>query len=261
MTHLGAASATHAGFWTSVRRVFPLALGQMVWSRRTMFIGLIIGAPVLLAVLARLGGNASVSLTINGGRVGGIEVFDTILWLLFLRFAVPVLGVWYGTSLIADEVDEKTITYLFVRPIRRGAVVVGKYLAYLACTSLVMLAAVVLVYISTMAGGALPVDAHLGSALGALVIGLAAYGALFTFMGASLSRPLVLGLVFVFGWEQVALLVPGYLRRFTLAYHLEAVFRDAPSAATSLAWLLAITAGCLLLATRAVERREYVLEQ
>jgi ABC-type transport system involved in multi-copper enzyme maturation permease subunit len=252
---------TRLGFWTGVRRVFPLALEQIARSRRTMFIALIVGAPVLLAVFARLGGNASVNLTINGGRVGGAEVFDTILWLLFLRFAVPVLGVWYGTSLIADEVDEKTITYLFVRPIRRGAVVAGKYLAYLACTSGVVLGAVVLVYVSTMAGTPLPPDAGLGAALVALMVGLAAYGAVFTFMGASLRRPLVLGLIFAFGWEQVALLVPGYLRRFTLAYHLEAVFRQTPSAASSLVWLLAITAGCLLLATRAVERREYVLDQ
>jgi ABC-type transport system involved in multi-copper enzyme maturation permease subunit len=248
-------------FATGVRRVFPLAVSQMVWSRRTMFIALIVGAPVLLAVFARLVGNAGVSLTINGGRVGGAELFDTILWLLFLRFVVPVLGVWYGTSLIADEVDEKTITYLFVRPIRRGAVVVGKYVAYLACTSCLVLGAAMLIYLSAMAGRPLFPDDQPWAALGTLVIGLAAYGALFTFMGASLSRPLLVGLIFAFGWEQVALLVPGYLRRFTLAYHLEAVFREGLSAATSLGWLLAITAGCLLLATRAVERREYVLEQ
>jgi ABC-type transport system involved in multi-copper enzyme maturation permease subunit len=241
--------------------VFPLALGQMVWSRRTMFIALIVGVPVLLALFARLSGNASIDVTINGGRVGGAEVFETILWLLFLRFAVPVLGVWYGTSLIADEVDEKTITYLFVRPIRRGSIVIGKYLAYLACTSCVVLGAVMLVYLSAVSSAADRPDAPLWPALGALVLGLAAYGALFAFMGASLRRPLVLGLIFAFGWEQVALLVPGYLRRFTLAYHLEAVLQQAPSAATSLAWLLAITAGCLLLATRAVERREYVLDQ
>ena len=80
-------------------------------------------------------------------------------------------------------------------------------------------------------------------------------------MGASLRRPLVSGLVFAFGWEQVALLVPGYLRRFTLAYHLDAVFRESPTASTSLFWLLAITAACLLLATRAVEHREYILDQ
>ncbi len=248
-------------FLTGVGRVFPLALGEMVRSRRTMFVAVIVGVPVLLAMLARLGGDASVNVTINGGRVSAAEMFDTILWLLFLRFAVPVLGVWYGTSLIADEVEEKTITYLFVRPIRRGAVVAGKYLAYLACASIVVLGAVTLVYVAIIMRSAFPEDVSLIRALAVLALGLAAYGALFAFMGASLRRPLVSGLVFAFGWEQVALLVPGYLRRFTLAYHLDAVFRESPTASTSLFWLLAITGGCLLLATRAVEHREYILDQ
>lgn len=248
-------------FWTGVGLVFQLALGQMVWSRRTMFMALIVGGPVLLAFVARLGGNASVSVTVNGAGVRGADVFETILWLLFLRFAVPVLGVWYGTSLIADEVEGKTITYLFVRPIRRGAVIVGMYLAYLACTSTVVLSAVTLIYVAVAAGSALPDSLNFPRYLGVLALGLAAYGALFAFLGASMKRPIVIGLVFAFGWEQVALLVPGYLRIFTLAYHLESVFRDAPAAATSLSWLVATTAGCLLLATRAVERREYVLEQ
>ena len=60
---------------------------------------------------------------------------------------MPVLGVFYGTSLIADEVEDKTITYLFTRPIPRGAVLVGKYLAYLACTVFVVLPSVMLVYL------------------------------------------------------------------------------------------------------------------
>ena len=73
-------------------------------------------------------------------------IFGVMIWLLFLRFIVPVLGVFYGTSLIADEVEDKTITYLFTRPIRRSAVLVGKYLAYLVCTTLVVLPGVMLVY-------------------------------------------------------------------------------------------------------------------
>jgi ABC-type transport system involved in multi-copper enzyme maturation permease subunit len=248
-------------FLTGVGRMFPLAFGEMVRSRRTMFVAVIVGVPVVLAMLARLGGDASINVTINGGRVSAAEMFDTILWLLFLRFAVPVLGVWYGTSLIADEVEEKTITYLFVRPIRRGTVVVGKYLAYLACTSIVVLGAVMLVYLAIVMRSAFPEDVSLTRALAVVALGLAAYGALFAFMGASLRRPLVSGLVFAFGWEQVALVLPGYLRRFTLAYHLDSVFRGSPAATTSLIWLVAITVGCLLLATRAVERREYILDQ
>ena len=44
-----------------------------------------------------------------------------MIWLLFVRFIVPVLGVFYGTALIADEVEDKTITYLFTRPIPAAA--------------------------------------------------------------------------------------------------------------------------------------------
>ena len=81
-------------------------------------------------------------------RVGGAPVaqggsiFGVFIWLLYLRFIVPVLGVFYGTSLIADEVEDRTITYLFTRPITRGAVLIGKYLAYLAATILVVLPSV-----------------------------------------------------------------------------------------------------------------------
>ena len=85
-------------------------------------------------------------MRVNGQRIGGMGVFGIMIWMLFLRFVIPVLGVFYGTALMADEVEDKTITYLFTRPIPRGAVLVGKYLAYLACTSLVVLPSVMLVY-------------------------------------------------------------------------------------------------------------------
>src|SRR5438046_10234760 len=81
------------------------------------------------------------------------------IWFLYIRFIVPVLGVFYGTSLIADEVDDKTITYLFTRPIPRSAVLFGKYLAYLACTVLLILPSVVLVYLLLA-----PIGGRLGAA-------------------------------------------------------------------------------------------------
>ena len=45
--------------------------------------------------------------------------------------------------------------------------------------------------------------------LGMLAAGLAAYGAVFALVGARLKRPLVVGLVFAFGWEPAVLLFPG----------------------------------------------------
>ena len=73
---------------------------------------------------------------------------------------------------------------------------------------------------------------------------------MFAFIGARFKRPLLVGLIFIFGWEQAALAFPGYLKKFTVAYYLQAmvphampndsvvsliqgIFRETPSLAES----------------------------
>lgn len=267
-------------FWAASRRVFDLSLGEMLWSRRTIFMALVVGGPVLLALGFRLlEGFGVPALRVNGQRISGIGIFGTMMWIVFLRFAVPVLGVFYGTALMADEIDDKTITYLFSRPVPRGAILVGKYLAYLVCTSLVVLPSVMLIYFLLVRFSEIPTTfPQLLTDLGLLFVGLAAYGALFAFVGAFFKRPLVIGLVFVTGWEQTAMALPGYMKRFTVAYYLQAlvphsmpsdglisalqgVFRDTPPVLVSVTWLAAYVVVFLYLAVRIVERKEYVLEQ
>jgi ABC-2 type transport system permease protein len=267
-------------FWSASRRVFDLSLSEMLWSRRTIFMALVVGGPVILAFIVRLlEAFGMPALRVNGQRVGGIGVFGVMIWMLFLRFVIPVLGVFYGTALMADEIEDKTITYLFTRPIPRGAVLVGKYLAYLACTSLVVLPSVMVVYFLLVRFSEIPSTfGHLLTDLGLLGLGLAVYGAVFAFVGAFFKRPLVIGLVFAFGWEQVAMVMPGYMKRFTIAYYiqslvphampedgvvsmLQGLFRDTPPVAVALMWLAAYLVVFLYLAARTVERKEYVLEQ
>jgi ABC-type transport system involved in multi-copper enzyme maturation permease subunit len=268
-------------FFTGAWRVFGLSIGEMLWSRRTIFMALVVGSPVLVALVARIVQSAGIApLRVNGVQVDAVSMFGAMIWILFLWFIVPVLGVFYGTSLIADEVDDKTITYLFTRPVRRGAIVVGKYIAYLLCTTLVVLPSVMIVYFLMVPFRQVPASfISLVVDLGVLGLGLAAYGALFALVGAALRRPLLAGLVFVFGWELVTLVIPGYLKRFTLAYYLQplvphamptgdtvsllqgAMFREPPSIAVSIGVLVLATVVSLALAVRVVEQREYVLEQ
>ena len=267
-------------YWSAARRVMDLSLGEMLWSRRTIFMALVVGGPVLIAIIVRILEMMGMpALRVNGQRVGGIGVFGVMIWMLYLRFIVPVLGVFYGTALMADEVEDKTITYLFTRPIPHGAVLVGKYLAYIMCTSLVVLPSVMAVYFLLVPFRQVASTfGQLLTDLGLLGLGLAVYGAVFAFVGAFFKRPLVIGLVFAFGWEQVAMALPGYMKRFTIAYYLQALvphampsegvvtilqglFRDAPPIAVSLMWLGAYVAIFLWLAAKTVDRKEYVLEQ
>jgi len=268
-------------FLSSALRVFDLSISEMLWSRRTIFMALVVGAPVAISLLLRLlDALGAPVFRVNGSMMAGPAIFGLMIWVFYLRFTIPVLGVFYGTSLIADEVEDKTITYLFTRPVRRGAVLVGKFFAYMACTVFVVLPSVVIVYLAIV-----PMRGNLGASfidlikdLVLLAIGLAAYGSVFAFIGARFKRPLLVGLIFIFGWEQVALAFPGYLKKFTVAYYLQAlvphampsdnvisliqgIFRENPSLPEALIWLFVISGLFLWLAAVSVERKEYVLEQ
>jgi ABC-2 type transport system permease protein len=271
--------------WRAAARIFDLSLEQMLWSRRTVFMALVVGGPLIIALMVRvidLFAAQQGGVQIDGVKVGSAAIFGLMVWVFYLRFAVPVLAVFYGTSLMADEVEDKTITYLFSRPIPRGAVLLGKYLAYLVCTVAVVLPSVVVVYLlimsrpgASLAGGFM----DLVKDLVVIVLGLAAYGAVFAWVGAQFKRPLLTGLAFVFAWEPAILLIPGYLRRFSVAYYLQglvpqamptdestaslltSLFREFPSASSAVFWLAVISAVTLWLAMRTVSRREYVLEQ
>ena len=269
------------GYFASALRVFDLSVSEMLWSRRTIFMGLVVGAPVVIAVILRLlDALGAPVFQVNGMRMAGPAIFGLMIWIFYLRFTVPVLGVFYGTSLIADEVEDKTITYLFTRPIPKGAVLVGKFFAYLACTVFVVLPSVVIVYLCIV-----PVRGSLGASfldlvkdLVLLAVGLAVYGAVFAFIGARFKRPLLVGLIFIFGWEQAALAFPGYLKKFTVAYYLQAlvphampndnvlsliqgIFRENPTLTQSVIGLSVILLAFLWVAAASVERKEYVLEQ
>jgi len=262
-------------------RIFDLSLGQMLWSRRSIFLALVVLGPIGLAAAIRLATELNLRPP-RGPRPGGPVLFGLMMWLLYIRFIVPVLGVFYGTALIADEVEDRTITYLFIRPIQRASVLFGKYLAYLVCTSLLVLPSVVVVYLLVvpMNGGRLgALFPSLVADLGMLLVGLASYGAVFAWVGARLKRPLVMGLIFAFGWEPAILLFPGYLKRLTVAYYLQAlvphamppddtaasilfrVVSEVPPVTRSLTGLTLITLAALWLAGRAVRTREYVLDQ
>jgi ABC-type transport system involved in multi-copper enzyme maturation permease subunit len=269
------------GLLYAATRVFDLSLGDMLWSRRTVFMGLLVGLPVVLAAIVRLLHELGApGLRVNNAAVNGPVIFGLMIWILFVRISVPVLGVFYGTSLIADEVDDKTITYLFTRPIPRGAVLLGKYFAFLACTIFVVLPSVVIVWLLIV-----PIGGSFGASfvdlvkdLALLALGLAIYGAVFALIGTVLKRPLLVGLALVIVWEPLTMALPGYLKLYTVAYYLQGLvphampanttmsviqsfFQESPGFARAIITLALIGIGSLWLGTRAIERKEYVLEQ
>jgi len=106
-----------------------------------------------------------------------------------------------------------------------------------------------------------------------MLLTLVAYGALFGLLGVLLKRPVIPGLVFLYGWELLANL-PGYLPRFTLTAWLRSLIRHRPAeeglsglfqqvlpADQALLVLVALTTLLLAASIWIFSKREYVLDQ
>ena len=124
----------------------------------------------------------------------------------------------FGTSAFGNEVGDRTLVYLALKPLPRWRIVAPKLLAALVVGG-------VPVAISGARRGGRDQGGDSGGALATgvgLLVGAAAYAAVFTWAGLATRHALVIGLVYVFVWEAaLAAYLDGIrflsVRRYTLA--------------------------------------------
>jgi len=70
-----------------------------------------------------------------------------------------------------------------------------------------------------------------------LLLGLAAYLSFFTFLSTWLARPILLGLAFGFGWENVIQYFPGTTQKLSIVHYLKSLLPQYSSASGRLSFL------------------------
>jgi len=266
--------ATTAGPGPQVRAVIALSMQQLVRSRRTLIFALLGLVPpalsVLFAVVRRIP-----RFHVNAA---GFDFFSQVMFTFYVQFLLVLVALFYGTALIQSEVEDRTLTYLLVRPIPRRLLVLGKYLTYLIVAAAILLPSVGLTFtILELSDGASGFGRHLPYLawdVGVLALGAMAYGALFAFLGAALKRPVMIGLFFVVVWEWLVTYVPGRFGKLTILHYLISIFPHSTvqrgiqtllgsptSRPHAVAVLLGIALAFLVLTMELFRRREYVLEQ
>lgn len=178
--------------------------------------------PVALAVVVRI---------VLRGRTGDMAAVSTeILMVFFLQFYIVILSLFYGTSITAEEVENRTLAYLVTRPVPKSAIVLGKAAAYTAL--MLLLVGVTLASSFFILNAArLGEPALYGEFLryfGVLGLGILAYTAFFTFLGTMLKRAIIVGLIFGFGWENVIQYFPGSTQRFSIVHYLKSLLPYRP---------------------------------
>ncbi|MBM3790656.1 MAG: ABC transporter permease, partial [Acidobacteria bacterium] len=210
--------------WRDSKTIALVTLDTLFWSKKTIFVGLISFFVLALALLGRL----ILSYQWVNAPFTPAQVFGTLMSTAVLHFLVVFVTLFYGTALISEEVEGKTITYLFVRPIPKNIVMLGKYLALLWICMVMVLPVVVLSYcILYLRTDLTPFfeDMHLlGKDIGILFLAMLAYGALFSLIGAWLKHSILAGLVYAFGWEGIVSYLPGFTRKLTITHYVQSIF-------------------------------------
>jgi ABC-2 type transport system permease protein len=142
----------------------------------------------LIATLAGFALGTSDSATLDDGvrLIAGLG----------LAGVVPVVALVFGGASIGDLRDDKTLVYLWLRPMDRSPIAVGAALAALTLAAPVTLIPLVAAALLTGVGGGI-----VGATVLASAVGLVAYVSVFTMLGTWLKRYIVWGLAYILIWE------------------------------------------------------------
>lgn len=188
--------------------IFALTVRQLAGSRRLWLVLALVALPVLAAVLYHVG-----DTTTSRARFA-----DNVTSTLVASGILPLVMLLFATSAFGNELVDRTLGYLTLKPLARWRIVLPKVCAALVVGGIPVAASGFLA-VALVDGGA--IGGALATGVG-LLVGAAAYAAIFTWAGLATRHALLIGLVYVFVWEAtLAAYLDGVrflsIRRYTLS--------------------------------------------
>ncbi len=182
-----------------MRPILGLSLRTMLSGRRLVLMLLLSAVPVAVAgILAGTGEDADDAEGFVNGLLDG-TIIAAIL---------PIVTMALATAAFVDEVEDRTLSYLVLKPVPRSHMVLPKLIA-----SIVVAAP--LIVVSGVAATFIGLSGETRDLLAvavALAAGVAAYASIFTWAGLVTTRALAFGLVYVILWEGVVATFLGGVR-------------------------------------------------
>jgi ABC-2 type transport system permease protein len=236
-----------------VAAVFALTVRQLAGSRRLWLVLALVSLPLLAAVLFHVGDTTTTSA----------RFADNVTSTLVASGIMPLVMLLLATSAFGNELVDRTLGYLTLKPVARWRIVLGKLLAAVVVGG-VPVAVSGLIAVAVIEDGA--AEGALATGLG-LLAGAAAYAAIFTWAGLATRHALLIGLVYVFVWEAwLAAYLDGIrflsVRRYTLGVvhgldgdQLRTVEHTLGAGAATVGTIVAVV-GFTLLAVRKLARMD-----
>ncbi|MGO8672808.1 MAG: ABC transporter permease subunit [Capsulimonadaceae bacterium] len=197
-------------------QILRATLKNMFRIKRLIAVVVVAALPLLVALLWRAAAPA--------GQFARAPVYNQLSETFIFGFVLVMLACVFGTNLVTEEVEQKSIVYLLTRPVPRWRILLMKYAAaFLATTLAVWLSALLLFLVTATSRSGDPWHTSFGRDLIVLPVGCLAYGGLFLLFATAFRRPLVMGLVYTFGVESWLPNLPGNFKMMCLMVYLRAL--------------------------------------
>jgi ABC-type transport system involved in multi-copper enzyme maturation permease subunit len=219
----GAVPEGRAATWRALLGVLRLEWRRQLLTPRVLW-------PMALAALPLVVTGAMAWLVVHFpedfGDFSAASVYPNLYHALLVRIVLFFGCLAFFLNLVRGEVEERTMHYLLLTPVRRPLLVVGKYVAAVGSASLlfggVTLLSFLFIHIPEGLASAFTAQAlrQLASYLAMTVLGCVGYGSAFLLLGTLLRSPGPLVVLF-FAWEWFEFLLPPLLKQVSVVHYLK----------------------------------------
>ena len=211
-----------AGYVNAVTGSAAHAVTMIMRRKRFAMAAIIVFMPVLIPLALAFLSKAAFA---DEGNV----IFVRMVEQGHLPVLAPLLALFFASMLVAEDVESQTIPYVLTRPIPRSAWVFGRFLAYLLVATSILGLSIAMTFAASATLSKLSLTSPndlwlLGHYLLVALAALTAYGALAVFLGVFTKRPIVYGVLLLYGWQKLAMIIPGVVDFLTIAKYVQALY-------------------------------------
>lgn len=153
------------------------------------------------------------------------EAFADVIYLgLFSGTLLPLAVLVLTTSALGDEIDDRTMQYIMLKPISRVRVVLEKFLAVLIVLVPIIWAGIAITWGVISFGHVDEMKDLLWPALASSLLAILGFGAVFMLVSTLVNRALLIGVFYVFVWEtSLSRVLPG-LKSISIRHFTQSLF-------------------------------------
>lgn len=194
--------------------ILVLTLRQFTSGKAMRVVALFSFAPALFTVV----------YLISPETATGREWFDDIFRNLIVPTILPLATVILATNALGNEIEDRTMVYLVLKPIRRSRIILEKYAAVVQSTWFALIIGMVVAWALASRGDAINDLDMLAASVLAVLAGVLTYGALFLAVSLIIPRALVVGIIYVLIWESLlGRLIPG-ARLLSIQHYVQSIY-------------------------------------